>query len=130
VLKQNIGANVHVMFRFRVPLYSAVLCGELVWLWSCDHYIWQLLRGYSINEPGFGYVVNVDSDSHGELNATVTQYYDVTVVCLCCFLSYFAHFDYQDAVCLQQLLWMSFLNIFIIISTHHRCHIASEIGFN
>jgi len=30
------------------------------------------LRGHSINESGFGYLVNLDPDSHGISNTTVT----------------------------------------------------------
>jgi len=30
------------------------------------------LREYLIKESGFGYIVNIDSDSHGKSNTTVT----------------------------------------------------------
>ena len=37
---------------------------------------------------------------------------------------------YQDAVFLQQLLlWVSFLNHFIVVSIHGQHHVASETGF-
>jgi len=56
---------------------------------------------------------------------------------LCCFRSYFAHFNSylfvhnQVAVCLQQLLLQMFFvnHQFIIISTHRRHHVASEVEF-
>ena len=92
---------------------------------------YRKLREYSINESIFGYIVNLDSDSQGKSNTTLTQY-DDTAVCLCCFQSYFAHFNYSQTVLYLFASVIStgvFLKSFIIVSTHCRRHVASETGF-
>jgi len=65
--------------------------------------------------------VNLDSDSRGKSN---------DVVCLCCFQSYSAHFNYSLPtevvavdVCLKSLI------INRKHCTHRRLHVASETGF-
>ena len=57
---------------------------------------------------------------------------EVTVVCLCCFRSYFAHFNYSLARCCFYAAVIAvdvFLKSFTIVSTHRRRHVASKTGF-
>ena len=81
----------------------------------------KTVRGYSIKESGFGYIVNLNSDSR-DVN-------DVTVVC---FPSYFAHFNYSPASCSLTAAVVAidvFPKSFRIVSTRRRRHAASETGF-
>jgi len=111
---------------------------------KCGHVLYNIATNETVTKGIFDYWIRIWINSESTFGftwqikwrvsskqTTVTKY-DVTVVCLCCFWSYFVHFNSsQPSCCLFSAVFAInvFLKSFIIVSTHRQCHVASKTGF-